>query len=53
MTNGNAGVNIDPGAGVVNLAGGTQAVPNSPRYVENVNPADIYKIDDYAGLGVI
>jgi hypothetical protein len=53
QTQAQAGVNIDPGGGVVNLAGGSQAVPNSPRYVENVNPTDIYKLDDYAGLGVI
>ena len=52
QTQAGAGVNIDPGGGVVNLAGGSQAVPNSPRYVENVNPTDIYKIDDYFGLGV-
>ena len=46
------GVNIEPGGGVVNLAGGAAAIPNSPRYVENTNPTDIYKIDDYFGKGV-
>lgn len=47
-----AGVNIDPGGGVINLAAGSAAVPNSPRYVENTNPTDIYKIDDYSGRGL-
>jgi len=52
LATGPGGVNIEPGSGVVNLAGGAAAVPNSPRYVENTNPADIYKVDDYFGLGV-
>lgn len=47
------GVNIDPGGGEVNLAGGSAAVPNTSRYVENTSMTDIYKIDDYFGLGVI
>jgi hypothetical protein len=52
-TNAGTGVNIDPGsAGVINLANGPTAIPNSPRYVENVNPVDIYKIDDYFGRGL-
>lgn len=47
-----AGVNIDPGGGVIELASGSNAVPNSPRYVENTNPTDIYKVDDYFGRGL-
>ncbi len=49
---GSGGVNIEPGSGVVNLANGAAAIPNSPRYFENTNPEDIYKVNDYFGRGL-
>ena len=52
-TKGEAGVNIDPGGGVINLAAPSLAVPNSPKYPILINPADINNLDDYAGFGVI
>lgn len=52
-TKGEAGVNIDPGGGVINLAAPTLAVPSSPKYPILTNPADINNLDDYAGFGVI